>query len=299
MRRLHNGGIVLDWLDVLCISFEVGAIVAYVYRKYRQSKTLDPLISEIKENSLILEEIRPIQKISTKSFSKKLPLLRGGDLIANGGEMGTSISIGITNRKFTALIKALVETKRSQKLMKLLQIFLAIVNASMTSKLGLRVAVGGSLDFTHIILFAVSGSVSGFLVGQILNPTVTLFLPIAIMFGRGIEDVPDPQEKCRLICKIAENYHNKEHLVEMQELNSLIADTSEKLQLPLDKVPLVSVECVKDKVSILQRYKLRQIVESTKVKNRVQHYDKFIKKFPECEVDLEEIAQEVGEKMIK
>ena len=47
-------------------------------------------------------------------------------------------------------------------------------------------------------------------------------LPIAILFGRGIEDITDPYEKCRLICKSAEEYHNQQLMLEMENLNSLV-----------------------------------------------------------------------------
>jgi hypothetical protein len=298
MKRLNGRrALLIDWLDIVLISFEVGAVIAFLYRRYQKNKNLDPIVAELKKNSLTVEKSNPSRRISTKRFSKKLHLIRGGELTKNGAEISSGVSLVIRNKKFSAFLKALVEAKRSQKLLILLQIFFAILNHSLEYNLGLRIYVSGSLNFTQIILLAVSGSVSGILVGQILNPLATMALPLMIMFGRGIEDVPDPQEKCKLICEIAENYHNKQHLVQMQELNSLVAESSEKLKLPLEKVPLMSVECVKEKVSILQRYKLRQVVESEKVKNRVKYFNKFIEKFPECDVNIEEIAKEVGEKM--
>ena len=41
-------------------------------------------------------------------------------------------------------------------------------------------------------------------------PLVSTVLPIAILFGRGIEDIPDPYEKCKFICKAAEEYQNQQ-----------------------------------------------------------------------------------------
>ena len=72
------------------------------------------------------------------------------------------------------------------------------------------------------------------------HPLASALLPLAILFGRGIEDIPDPYEKCRLICKVAEEYHNKQLMLEMKNLNSLLEDAAAALQLPIDEVPLLS-----------------------------------------------------------
>jgi hypothetical protein len=295
IKKLHTGLIVFDWLDLLCISFSVGGLTSYLFQKYseRDRDPIDPIVTELKENSRILidEDFTSISIVSTEGNSLKLPLVRGGKRIKKG------ISLAIRNKKLAAFLKALLETKRNQRLVKLLQIYLGILNQLLTYGVGIRFAVGGSLHTTQIILITVSGSVGGFLVGQILgNPLATVLFPLVILFGRGVEEIPDPHEKCKFICQVAEDFHNKEHLMEMQKLNSLIEETSNKLKLPLDQVPLLSVECVKEEFSILQRFKLRQLIESVKVKKRVRHFNEFIKKFPECSIDLEEIAEEVIEK---
>ena len=93
------------------------------------------------------------------------------------------------------------------------------------------------------------------------NPLASVLLPLAILYGRGIEDVPDPYERCKAFCKAAEEFHNKQLTIEMKELNSLVEDASNALGLPLEKVPLL---CVEEKLSLLQRYKLRQLIESEK-----------------------------------
>ena len=127
--------------------------------------------------------------------------------------------------------------------------------------------------------------------GQVIkNPLVSVLLPLAIFYGRGIEDIPDPYEKCRQLCKIAEKFHNHELAMEMKKFNSLLEDMSTGLQLPLDEVPLV---CVEDKMSLLQRFKLRQLIESTRSQNRVQHFDEFIKKFPKCDANPEDVYDAV------
>jgi len=81
----------------------------------------------------------------------------------------------------------------------------------------------------------------------------------------------------------------------MQNLNSLVEDTATALQLPLDKVPLVG--CVEEKLSLVQRFKLRQLIESDKARKRVQHFNEFMKKFPECDPDPEAVYEEIVGKM--
>lgn len=112
-------------------------------------------------------------------------------------------------------------------------------------------------------------------------------------FGRGVDDSEvedDPLEKCRLLCKFAEQYHNRELKVEMEILNSALEDASTALQLPLDKVPLM---CVEGKLSIVERFKLRSLIKTKKTKQQVQHFSEFIKNFPECDPDPGYVSEEI------
>jgi hypothetical protein len=76
----------------------------------------------------------------------------------------------------------------------------------------------------------------------------------------------------------------------MENFNSLVEDASTALQLPLDKVPLL---CVEEKLSLLQRYKLKEVIKSAKAQKRVQHFSEFIKKFPECDADPEAVKEKI------
>lgn len=82
-----------------------------------------------------------------------------------GGATLKEVSLVIKSKRLAALIRALVNAKRSQKLVKLLQINFAILNALLTSSVGLRFAVRGSLDYTQFILISVPATVGGFMVG--------------------------------------------------------------------------------------------------------------------------------------
>ena len=97
-------------------------------------------------------------------------------------------------------------------------------------------------------------------------PLASAVLPIVILFGRGIEYIPDPYEKCRLICKAAEEYHNRQLLLEMKNFNSLVEDAAATLQLPIDKVTLV---CIEYPLSLLERYKLKELIKSAEARKRV------------------------------
>lgn len=80
----------------------------------------------------------------------------------------------------------------------------------------------------------------------------------------------------------------------MKKLNSLVEDTSTAFQLPLDKVHLL---CVEEKLSLLQRYKLRQLTKSMKVRKCIQYLSEFLKKFPECDADPEAVDEQIVKKI--
>jgi len=287
MKRLHTGLIILDAIDIICISFSAGSTLAYFYKKYkrRRIRGKDPLVTELKEKS-------PVIMFSEDGKPLKVPLVRGGDKLKLKGW-----SLVIKNKKLANIIRAIVTAKRRQRQLRLLQYFFLSFNTLLTTSVGLRFALGGSLDYTQIqiILIAFPSILGGFLVGlTTAYPLASALLPLAILYGRGIEDIPDPYAKCKAICKVAEELHNKQLTMEMTKLNSLVEDTSAALQLPLDKVHLL---CVEEKLSLLERYKLREVIKSDKARKRVQYFSEFLKKFPECDADPEGVYQQIVEKI--
>jgi hypothetical protein len=79
-------------------------------------------------------------------------------------------------------------------------------------------------------------------------PLASALFPLAILYGRSIENVLDPYAKCKVICEVEEEFHKKQLVMKMEKLNSLVKGTSDALQLPLDKAPLL---CVEEKLSLL------------------------------------------------
>lgn len=62
-----------------------------------------------------------------------------------------------------------------------------MLNALLTTSLGLHFAVGGSLDYTQFILIAFPSTVGGFIVGLLIAyPLFGVLVPLAILYGRGI-----------------------------------------------------------------------------------------------------------------
>ena len=285
IKKFHDGLIVFDIIDILCISFSTGSSLAYFikkYKKYKRRRGEDPIVTELKEKS-------PITMFSEAGKPLKLPVVRGGE-----EEEVIGLSLIIRNKTLAKLVRAIINAKKRQRKLRLLQKFFFIINAVLTSNVGLRFAVGGSLDYTQFILIAFPSTVAGFLMGLVTENPLAILLPLSILYGRGIEDIPDPSEKCRVFCEFAAKYHNKELAVEMKKLNSLVEDASTALKLPLDKVPLV---CVEEKLSLLQRYKLRQLIKSDKARKRVKYFSEFIKKFPECDPDPEAVYEQITEKI--
>lgn len=282
MKRLHTGLIVLDTIDIICVSFSAGSGIAYlvkIYRKYKQNRVEDPIINELKKKS-------PITIFSKEGKPVKLPLVRGGDRIKIKG-----VSLSIKKKKLSRIVKAIVTAKIKQKQLRLLRQFFVIFNVLLTSGFGLRFAVDGSLDYLQFILIALPSTVGGFLMGLAsAYPIFSVLVPLAILYGRGIEDIPDPFEKCTLLCQTVEEYHNRQLAMEMKNFNSLVEEAATALQLPLDKVPLL---CVEEKLSLLQRYKLKEVIKSAKAQKRIQHFSEFIKKFPECDADSKSVYEEI------
>lgn len=100
-------------------------------------------------------------------------------------------------------------------------------------------------------------------------PLASTALPIAILFSRGIENIPDPHEKCRLTSKTAEKYHNQQLRLEMENIGSLVRDAADELQLTIDKRLLLYTE---QPISFLERYILKEEIKSAKAIKRVQHF---------------------------
>ena len=124
----------------------------------------------------------------------------------------------------------------------------------------------------------------------ITNPLASVLLPLAMLYSRGIEDISDPSEKCKAICRVAEKFYNKQLTIQMKQLNSLVEDKS----TAFDQAHLL---CVKEKLSLSQRYKLTELIKSEKARKRVQHFSEFIKKFTECDADPKAVYEQIVEKI--
>ena len=245
----------------------------------------DPIVSELKKKS-------PITVYSENNQPLRLPLqkARGGDQTRH-----KVVNLIIKSKRLSRVLKALVEAKKHQKKLKLLQEALYTINTILTARAGLHILAGGSLNYIHIIFVAAPSSLAGFLMAlKLPNPLISTLVPILILYGRGIEDIPDSFEKCRIICKAAEEYHNGQVKTEMKKLGSLVEETADVLKLPIDKTPFI---CVEEKLSITQRFKLKQRIKGKALRRRVQHFNEFIKQFPECKSDTETLYQEALEQV--
>ena len=56
---------------------------------------------------------------------------------------------------------------------------------------------------------------------------------------------------------------------------------------------LIKYFCTENKLSLTQRFRLKEVISSVKARKRVQHFSEFIKKFSECDADLETVFQEI------
>lgn len=287
MKRLHTGIIVLDALDIICLSFIAGGGLVSLAAKYKDQKREkigeDPIIRELKAKS-------PVIAVSIDGKPLEVPMVRGG---SEDDYRLKVFSILIKNKKLAALLKAVGHIRHKQKQARLLQIACCIFNNLLSDGPGIRIAMGGALGYTQVIILIIPSMFAGFLVQQVIPFGV--MLPIGIMYYRGIDEISNPLLRCKIFCEHAEEWHNQELFsIKMQKINSLVQSASDELRLPLDKVSLV---CVEEKLSLLQRYKLRQVINDVQTRKRVQHFNEFIKKFGECDPDPLDVYNEIVEKL--
>jgi hypothetical protein len=281
MKRLFNGLIVFDRFDIICISFSAGSSIALViksYKSYKERRNIDPIVAELKKKSLLLT-------VSESGKPLKAPLIRGGD------QDFEVFSLLIKNKKFAILVRSIFDAMKKRKQLKLLRLCFVTLNTILTTSVGLRFVVGGSLSYTQFLLIAFPSTLGGLILGLVSsNPLTTILLPIFLMYSRGIEDIPNSSEKCRIICEVPKELENKELMIKMKELNVLVEDTSIRFDKP-------HLRCVENKLSLLQRYKLTEVIKSQHAKNRVQYFNEFIRKLPECDVDPKEVLHEIVKKI--
>jgi hypothetical protein len=54
---------------------------------------------------------------------------------------------------------------------------------------------------------------------------------------------------------------------------------------------------VEEKFSLLERYKLKQLLKNEKTRKRAKQFSEFRKKFPECRTDPETVYEHIVEKI--
>jgi hypothetical protein len=277
MRRTYSGIILLDNIDIACIAFSMGCTLAYFYKKYNQkTKHIDPIIQELKETTKVVA-------VCIDGTPFKVPVCRGGDEIRG-------ISLIIRNKKLSALVLKIVAARKNYRLIRFLQMYFAILNSILTNTLGIRVCLGGSMNYFQVVIIALPVTLTGFMISQIINPLTCLVLPLSILYGRGIEQMSDPFEECRMLCKAVSELHNKQLAIEMRKT------TSNFIKLPVDEGPLL---CVENKLSLSERFVLRSLVKNEKIERRIQHFSDFIKKFPKCDVDPQDVYDHIIEKTLE
>lgn len=176
----------------------------------------------------------------------KTTLVRGGD------EVSVLLFV-LRNRRVAKIFKAIIERKKKQKQLKLLSDFLFILNILLSKSVGLKITATGWLAYTQIILIDFPSTIDGFLLIQLISEQlIGVFMPLVILAGRCIKQIPILyfDEECRCISVI--EYHNKQLMAEIKNLNSLLEDTAEKLHLPIDKVPLFPLSCHEQPLSLVE-----------------------------------------------
>jgi len=82
MKRLITGVIILEGLDIICISISFGSLVAYLNRRRQERKKIDPIVSELKRECAL---VRAINVDGTPMKPIKPTMIRGGAEIPFNG----------------------------------------------------------------------------------------------------------------------------------------------------------------------------------------------------------------------
>lgn len=284
MRRLLSGPIILDVLDLVCIFVPLGAVLGLSYRTYRtfessrSHKLKDPLISQLKRESLVFPI--PLSEYDKAYLASQIH--RGGN-----EEVAKTFIKLIKSKRLAMFIKYVILSREYKKRLKMIRLFL-LTFESILNYGGATFAVMISMSETRVIAFVVPSSILGFIFGLTASPLLTIilpiFVPILILYNKDIP-VEAAREKCITICEVFQEAGNREILIEMKKVNPAINQSP-------DPGPLF---CKEEKISLYRRYQLRTHSESLKNKNRIQRFDEFIKRFPECDVDPEEVYEQVVE----
>lgn len=290
MLKTANGVLLLDRIDYICIGVIIGTISGKVFKIYRRKKWIysgkieDPIVKELKKSSSMItftENGKPL----------KLPFVRAGDLVLKSGEILKGFNLAIKNRRFAKLLRTLLYMKTKQQQLQFFRITLFVLNNVLHRGIGVRFLASGSLHGANIMMLLFPSTIASFLYEQINdNSLIPIGAALAVLLSREIKYVEDPTEKCRILCRFAENCHNERIMMEMKKFNE-----------NKDMLPLLHdfkfVSCQENKLSLLQRYKLKQIVKNQKIRQQVQNFSEFIKKFPECTPDPETVYQEAIKKV--
>ena len=65
MKKLHTGVILFDAIDLVCISFSLGSGMAYLVRKVKERRDIDPILLQLKKESRVIPISTPVIAVST------------------------------------------------------------------------------------------------------------------------------------------------------------------------------------------------------------------------------------------
>ncbi len=118
-------------------------------------------------------------------------------LIRGGAEVPIRIrSLIIRRKQLAAMAFAIVKYGRKSGRLKSIQIFFAAMNTVLSETFGCRIALGGSSSYIHIGLLTFPFTIAGYLLEQ----AISVLGPLTLVFGRGIENMPEEDPMvCRAI----------------------------------------------------------------------------------------------------
>ena len=278
MKIYSNGLIRLDVVDIICLGLIMGystGTIIKMLKKYYLNKHEDPLVSELKR-------IVPVKKIikdrPLNLFIRHFP--RGGQLPPRL----EGFSLLIKNKKLGKLVIYLLKITKRIRQLKRVNNYLSFLNLLLFQRLGFAFASGRSLNYIEIILVVSTSSVAGLLLSVLAVPGGFMFVlgPILTLLSRYEYIAFESINICKLLCEVGKDYHNEKLVMEMKSLETEIPFIFNLEEGPLQR---------RGESELYRRY----LENQEKIRKRVQNFNEFKEKFPECnDSSIEDLKEKIG-----
>ena len=267
MKIYPNGLIILDATDIICLGlilvYSTGTIIKLL-KIYYASKNEDPLVSDLKR----LSPVKEIKKEKNKPLKVPICYFPRSDQLPPDLK---GISIFIRNKQLGKLVVILLKVTKKVRQLKKVKTALILLNVLLFKKLGIAFAAGESITHIHILLFVTTSSTAGALLALLLTTGGFIFVlgPLLTLISRHEFVSAETINRCRLLCEVVQEYHNKKLGIEME---SFVQEMETSVSVNSDRGPFQYTsegklyQCYKEN----KEYLNKQVSNFNKIKDRLR-----------------------------